>query len=156
MWAGVALLLGFVALLAFWASMVVLLQRHRTARALAMLTAWAEEHGYCLLDCEPRLLAVGPFDMFHTPLRIVFRFSAADKFGRRRTGWACCGRRFLGLLDGRVAVRWDSVPAGELHVERRLRRNRKGRVCDHELDASMDVTSYSDGRKADQRGKIGR
>ncbi|HWE37002.1 MAG TPA: hypothetical protein VG406_10585 [Isosphaeraceae bacterium] len=137
MWTAIAVLVGFVAYLAFLVYVVALFRHHRNARALAMLTAWARHHGYQLLGCELRRLALGPFDIFPTPLLVILRFAAVDKQGNRRTGWARCGRRLLGLLDERVTVRWDREPARELRIEREIRRNRKSRLWDREVDSPV-------------------
>jgi hypothetical protein len=155
MWAGVVLFVFAYAYLAFVASLVVLFLRHRNARAVAMLSRWTHRNGFFLIGCEIRRLDLGPFLYRSSPPQVILRFAVLDKHGHRQTGWARCGHPLVGLFGDRVTVRWDAVPAGELHVEQRLRWNRKSRVCDQELDASMDVMSFSDGRKADQRGKIG-
>jgi len=71
-------------------------------RSKFMLREWGRSNGFELLDHEERWglrsAAMG---------QSVFRVTVRDSAGRRRSGYAHCGLRWLGLLPDNVVVRWD-------------------------------------------------
>jgi hypothetical protein len=71
-------------------------------RSRAMLEDWGRSNGFEILSHQEcwilREALVG---------RSVFRLTVRDTVGRRRSGYARCGLRWLGLLPDHVVVRWD-------------------------------------------------
>jgi len=71
-------------------------------RSRAMLEDWGRSNGFEILDHEERWVLrevlVG---------RSIYRLTVRDTVGRRRSGTARCGLRWLGLLPDHVVVRWD-------------------------------------------------
>jgi hypothetical protein len=81
----------------------------------SILQAWADEHGYQLLQIGGRDPREGPFgDKFGFGKRpgIVKSFEAQDKKGNVRQGWAYLaarmgGRGYSGFKRESLEVRWD-------------------------------------------------
>ncbi|HEV3027483.1 MAG TPA: hypothetical protein VG457_07910 [Planctomycetota bacterium] len=71
-------------------------------RSRSMLEAWGRANGFEILSHEEcwalTEALVG---------RSVYRLTVRDTVGRRRSGYARCGLRWLGLLPDQIAVRWD-------------------------------------------------
>jgi len=71
-------------------------------RSRAMLEDWGRSRGFEILSHQECWILsealVG---------RSVYRLTVRDTVGRRRSGTARCGLRWLGLLPDHVSVRWD-------------------------------------------------
>jgi hypothetical protein len=100
----VIVLVPVVLLMAGLAVAAILWHRRRAA---AMLRRGLAAKGYTLVERNYRWFARGPFFWTTSKGQAVFRFTAADPDGNRRTGWARCGGFFFGLMADRVDLRWD-------------------------------------------------
>jgi hypothetical protein len=71
-------------------------------RSKYMLKEWGRSNGFEILSHEER------WHFKHAARgKSVFRVTVLDSVGRRRSGYAQCGLRWLGLLPDNVVVRWD-------------------------------------------------
>src|SRR5258708_37421232 len=71
-------------------------------RSQFMLKEWGKANGFEILFHEERWVLKQA-----TLGQSVFRVTVRDSAGRRRSGYAHCGLRWLGLLPDNVVVRWD-------------------------------------------------
>jgi hypothetical protein len=77
------------------------------ARSQAMLSRWAAENDYQILDSNYRLFCRGPFFWNSSKSQSVFRVTILDRQGHTHTGWVRCGSWVLGLWSEQTEVRWD-------------------------------------------------
>ena len=73
-----------------------------------MIRAWADEHGYTIIEKKQPLVNLGPFRWENPHGRTFYRVVVRDGEGREHGGWVCCGAEWLGLFSNRVEVRWDA------------------------------------------------
>jgi hypothetical protein len=84
--------------------------RWHFARSAAILTKWADENGYEILEKSYRHFCKGPFFFTTTSHQTVYRVTVRDKAGNVETGWVACGSWWWGLLSDQAQVRWDESP----------------------------------------------
>ena len=74
-----------------------------------MLQLWADKNGFALVSADPSPGDSGPFRFVDSlTVTTVYRIEVRESDGSTRRAWARCGGRFVGLLSGRVEVRWDA------------------------------------------------
>lgn len=78
------------------------------SRSRRLLDDWAASNGFRLVSADYCWIRRGPFFWTTSKGQTVYRITAVDGDGNRRTGWARCGSFLLGLWAGRVEVRWDA------------------------------------------------
>lgn len=72
-----------------------------------LLQSWAQENGYSIIEQERRRFARGPFFWNTGSGQSVFRVTAQDSHGNKRSGWIRVGvPSFRGVPD-ETLVRWD-------------------------------------------------
>ena len=79
-------------------------------RSEEILTKWAYENGYQLLDIQPKILNRGPF-IWASKSQLIFRVAVEDAEGTQRTGWVKCGSYMGGIFNDKVEVKWDKTTA---------------------------------------------
>jgi hypothetical protein len=77
-------------------------------RSNEILTRWAAQNGFRILQADMRYLMKGPFTWSAGKGQRVFHVEVMDNQGVRRTGWVRCGSWWWGLFSDQVEVRWDS------------------------------------------------
>ena len=76
-------------------------------RSQQLLTKWATENGYQVLQAQVRpLFNKGPF-FWSSKAQVVYRIVVQDEQGYERSGWLQLGSPFIGVLSDRANVRWD-------------------------------------------------
>ena len=83
---------------------LILWQARRSSK---MISGWAAEHGYTVIEKKQPLVNLGPFRWENPHGRTFYRVVVRDSEGREHGGWVCCGAEWLGLFSNRVEVRWD-------------------------------------------------
>jgi len=77
------------------------------SRSRQLLDDWAATNGFQLISADYCWIRRGPFFWTTSKGQTVYRITAVDDEGERRTGWARCGSFWWGLWGSRVEVRWD-------------------------------------------------
>ena len=77
------------------------------SRSDELIRAWADQHGYEVVDHQRALLHWGPFFWTTGKGQTVYRIWIRDRQGNTREGWARCGSWWAGLMSDEVEVRWD-------------------------------------------------
>jgi hypothetical protein len=80
------------------------------ARSRSILSQWAKDHSYEILESEYRFFLRGPFFWFTAKSQTVFFVKIRDPDGNIRTGWVRCGGWWLGLLSEKAEVKWKTSP----------------------------------------------
>jgi hypothetical protein len=76
-------------------------------RQIAILTQWAIENGFKILDSERRFFRRGPFFWTTSRGRVVYYVRVKAEDGEIRSGWVRCGNWWLGVFINQAEVRWD-------------------------------------------------
>ena len=77
-------------------------------RSQALLHGWAKEHGYEILDAEPRFFRRGPYG-WSSKNQVVYRVWVRDREGVERLGWVRCGSYWGGVFDDKVESQTERV-----------------------------------------------
>jgi hypothetical protein len=77
-------------------------------RSEAILTKWAYENRYQLLEVQPKVFNRGPF-IWASKSQIIFRVAVEDAEGIQRSGWVKCGSYWGGIFENKVDVKWDEA-----------------------------------------------
>jgi hypothetical protein len=75
-------------------------------RSEAILTRWAHDNGYQILDAQPKVFNRGPF-IWASKFQSIFRVAVEDSEGIQRTGWLKCGSDWGGIVSDKAEVKWD-------------------------------------------------
>jgi hypothetical protein len=80
------------------------------SRSRQMLTRWALENQYRLLNTELRELRRGPFLWTSSKGQIIYHIVVRTSDGQIQRGWVRCGSFLWGVSDERVEVMWEDLP----------------------------------------------
>ena len=75
-------------------------------RSEQILSKWAEENSYQILDLQPKVLNRGPF-FLSSKMQAIHRITVQDAEGTQLSGWVRCGSILQGVLSDKVEVKWD-------------------------------------------------
>ena len=89
------------------AALVVVIVVLTSARGGDILTRWAQENGFTILERQQVVFYKGPFTLTSTRSQIVYRVTVQDNTGSTRSGWVRCGSWWGGLISNAAEVRWD-------------------------------------------------
>jgi hypothetical protein len=81
----------------------------RNDRSKAILRKWADANGFEILQKKVRWFYFGPFEWLTTGRsQIIYSFTARDRQGDQRSGWARCGSYWGGIFfSDKIEIRWD-------------------------------------------------
>ena len=75
-------------------------------RSEQILSKWATENGYQILELQPKIINRGPF-FWSSKMQAIHRITVQDAEGTQLSGWVRCGSILQGVLSDKVEVKWD-------------------------------------------------
>jgi hypothetical protein len=75
-------------------------------RSDQILSQWAVENGYHILELQPKVFNRGPF-FWSTKMQTIHRITVQDTQGMQHSGWVRCGNFLQGVFSDKVEVKWD-------------------------------------------------
>ena len=75
-------------------------------RSEQILSKWANENGYQILDLQPKVINRGPF-FLSSKMQTIHRITVQDAEGTQLSGWVRCGNFLQGVFSDKVEVKWD-------------------------------------------------
>ena len=75
-------------------------------RSEQILSKWANENGYQILDLQPKVINRGPF-FLSSKMQAIHRIIVQDAEGIQHSGWVKCGNFLQGVFSDEVEVKWD-------------------------------------------------
>lgn len=94
---GFAILIGLILCGIFWES----------RRSSAMISNWAETHGYQVVEKKQPLINLGPYRWENPRGRSFYSITVRSRDGQIHRGWVSCGVEYLGLFVNRIEICWD-------------------------------------------------
>lgn len=78
-------------------------------RSQVILRKWAEANGFEIIHKQRHWFSRGRFEWWTTGRnQSVFSFTARDREGQERSGWARCGSFWGGVFfSDQIEIRWD-------------------------------------------------
>lgn len=80
-------------------------------RSKIILREWADENGFHITKKKQRYAFTGPFKWWTISRnQTIYSFTARDREGHERSGWARCGSYWRGVFfSHRIEIRWDQT-----------------------------------------------
>ena len=84
-------------------------------RAADLLTRWAAQNNYRIVESDRRIIRKGPFFWTSSQSQIIYRVTVQDPYGNMHRGWVRCGSYLVGPWRNMVDVRWDDQLANQTY-----------------------------------------
>lgn len=105
--------IGFLAFVGI-ALFIVLWEARRSGR---MVSEWAEEHGYEVLEKRQPLINLGPSPWEDPQGRAFYRVTIRDAGAKTRGGWFSCGLWPPGPHFNKVEMRWNAGESPDAAIQ---------------------------------------